>query len=363
MKWSDFFVTKKEMVEPTCEKLHQWKQAGVGVKKIRCDNAGENVSLENRCKSAAWKLDVEFEYTARDTPQQNSMVEVGFATLGNRGRAMMIAANVPEKMVYKLFREAFTCATMIDWLSVVEIKGRVATRIEHWGGELPKFTAALRTWGEAGVVKVKTKTSPKMVNRGTTCMFVGYAVNHSDGVYRIWNSDTNRILISRDVVWLKRMFYQKDDVLPELSVTVDEVADNGAVSDNEAGESVKTVTFVDENKVDDAEEESDDDIEGEALEDKNSGWENFYQTRSGRVVKPVRRSGDARYEDIAAMALTQAEFGYQANLRDIAMLEFASQDYALDFEIAAVGAGLGGGFQNTRELKPMKYDEGSMIRP
>ena len=33
-----------------------------------CDNAGENKKLEKRCGSADWKLDVKFEYTARDTP-------------------------------------------------------------------------------------------------------------------------------------------------------------------------------------------------------------------------------------------------------------------------------------------------------
>ena len=37
----------------------------------------------------------EFELTARDTPQQNSLAEVGFATLANRGRAMMHRANLP----------------------------------------------------------------------------------------------------------------------------------------------------------------------------------------------------------------------------------------------------------------------------
>ena len=68
-----------------------------------------------------------------------------------------------------------------------------------------------------------------------------------------------------------------------------------------------------------------------------------YVTRYGRETRPVER-----YGDLAAMALTQAEFGYQANLREIAMIEF---------ELAGVGAGLGGGLKNTRQLKPMKYDK------
>eukprot|EP00957_Ditylum_brightwellii_P149106 11353963-Ditylum_brightwellii.AAC.1 len=93
---------------------------------------------------------------------------------------MMIAANVPEEQKYKLFGEAFTCATMLDWLVVRIIQGKQKTRVEHWNGVLPNWARALRTWGEAGVVKTKTKTTPKLKQRGVTCMLVGYAVNHSD---------------------------------------------------------------------------------------------------------------------------------------------------------------------------------------
>eukprot|EP00957_Ditylum_brightwellii_P155085 11805453-Ditylum_brightwellii.AAC.1 len=39
------------------------------------------------------------------------------------------------------------------------------------------------------------------------------------------------------------------------------------------------------------------------------------------------------------------------------MLEFALGDLQTDHEIGAIGAGLGGGFENTRQLKPMKYNE------
>ena len=82
MKWSDFFETKDDMVEPTCEKWGKWKQHGKAVKFVRMDNAGENKLLEKRCDSATWKLGIVFEYTARDTPQQNHLVEIGIATIG-----------------------------------------------------------------------------------------------------------------------------------------------------------------------------------------------------------------------------------------------------------------------------------------
>ena len=42
MKWSDFFKTKDGMVEPTCVKFNKWKQAGIPVKIVRCDNGARS---------------------------------------------------------------------------------------------------------------------------------------------------------------------------------------------------------------------------------------------------------------------------------------------------------------------------------
>ena len=43
LKFSDFYQTKNGMVEPTCEKFHKWKEAGMPVKIVRMDGAGENM--------------------------------------------------------------------------------------------------------------------------------------------------------------------------------------------------------------------------------------------------------------------------------------------------------------------------------
>ena len=72
------------MIEHTCELMHRWGQAGMVIKKLRMDNASENIALEKRLKSESWKNPVEVEYTARDTPQQNSMAEVAFYALANK---------------------------------------------------------------------------------------------------------------------------------------------------------------------------------------------------------------------------------------------------------------------------------------
>ena len=99
-----------------------------------------------------------------------------------------------------------TCATMLNWLQVIEIDGIIKTRYEHWHpkSSLPRFANSLRTWGESGIVKVKKKGESKLQPMGIPCMFVGYSMKD---VWRMWNPTTNRIITSRDVKWQNRMFY------------------------------------------------------------------------------------------------------------------------------------------------------------
>ena len=65
------------IMEPTCELFKKWSQDEKPVGAVRLDNAGENVKLQQRANSADWQLDINFEFTPRNTPQQNHLVEVG----------------------------------------------------------------------------------------------------------------------------------------------------------------------------------------------------------------------------------------------------------------------------------------------
>jgi hypothetical protein len=104
------------MVEPTAVIFNQMEQQGRDVRYLRMDNAGENIDLSKRIKSSDWKLPITVELTARDTPQQNSSVEVGFATLGGRARAMMSHANIPKHLKHLLLPDAVLTATLLDIL-------------------------------------------------------------------------------------------------------------------------------------------------------------------------------------------------------------------------------------------------------
>ena len=92
-------------------------------------------------------------------------------------------------------------------------------------GQNPRWAKHLKLFGEAGTVKISTSTSPKLADRGAQCMMVGYAESHDGDVYRKWNPITRRVHITRDIIWMKAMLFQKkvdevDGALPPEVETV-----------------------------------------------------------------------------------------------------------------------------------------------
>jgi hypothetical protein len=138
-----------ECVNQTCELVKKLKDMEIEVKILRMDNAGENRLLQQRCESKDWQCAIKYEYTSRDTPQYNHMDELGFATLANKGRTLMVRANIPMSKIYLLFREAFKTATYLDYIVVTTVGTKKATRHEHFYGTNPKWMKFIRTWGRA----------------------------------------------------------------------------------------------------------------------------------------------------------------------------------------------------------------------
>ena len=125
---SEFFRTKNRMVQPTCTLWSLWSgQYGITVKRVRVDNAGENKSLEKAANGDSWKLNIDFGYTARATPQQNSLVERRLATSTNRDNTLMAAANLNDFYRYKIGYNTFETADKLDGLTIIELDGVKAT--------------------------------------------------------------------------------------------------------------------------------------------------------------------------------------------------------------------------------------------
>ena len=140
-----------------------------------------------------------FEFTVPGTPQQNSVVERKIPTLVGRARAMLIQAAINSKEKGEFWCVVISTATHLDNIMV-----RPDTPHTLFYNKDAKFMKHLRSYGEMAVVAIHEgkKMRSKLDNRGKTCMFVGYADDHSGDVYRFLNIKNKRIIMSRDARWL-----------------------------------------------------------------------------------------------------------------------------------------------------------------
>ncbi len=200
MKWSFFLKSKDAQVPLLVGFIKNLQEQGKKVKYIRCDNAGENISLQQSLDNEG--MNIKFEFTARETPQQNGKVERAFATLYGRMRAMMTAIEWDDGMKHKFWMEAAATATKLD--TIMNEKGEKSP-YQQFYNESPLFEKHLRTFGEVGIMTLKPGSTikSKLGDRGIKCLFLGYAANHAGNVYRVLNHETKMVMISRDVKWLK----------------------------------------------------------------------------------------------------------------------------------------------------------------
>ena len=336
-KWLDFTATKKAMPDQMCRWMNIMKANGKPIQIIRMDPGGENLALEKLVTVAEWKelQPVKFEVTSRETPQHNPYAELAFPYLGGIARAMMSAANVPEDVRGKVVLEALTCACMLDGLVVVKANEKIQSRDEHVHGKQPKWIEDMHRWGEAGVVK--EGKNGKAGDRGTEMMFVGYSMNRESDSKRMWDPATNRVVVTRDIIWMKQMLYRK---------AKEHVMDNDMEPTGETtGESEPSEAIDEESS---SEEEDDDTIvEPEAGETVSDAA--VSTTRSGRITRVPDR--------LIETMTTGIEWHYLQSMQELEGAEIAAM------ELILVGAGTGGGFENTKELKVMNYKQAMLEDP
>lgn len=244
------------------------------------------------------------------------------------------------------------------------------SKIEFYGLPLPRFAKHLRIWGEAGTVKLPK--DGKVKERGVTCVFIGYASNHEGDCYRMWNPVTGMVMLSRDVVFLQRMFFEQLNsdatkqqpvvyipgkattaILQEEAIVTDKVHVidvTPPTTSQEGGEDLSSA-----GKVVHFEETNDTDDNGETKEETpsvvNDGFTQV-TTRSGRCI-----ALPSRFREVSAVASMQNYFECLENYDDDEMELVTEVSNAMVDKISGVGASLGGGFANTSELRVMKYEE------
>jgi hypothetical protein len=72
---------------------------------------------------------------------------------------------------------------------------------------LPLWTKNLCTYGEAGTVK--ESRCGKVLDRGVTMMFIGYNQENPENCFRMFNPESGRVTLTRDIIWLGWMYYPR----------------------------------------------------------------------------------------------------------------------------------------------------------
>ena len=79
--WSIFLKNKSNLPEAMMNWLNNFqREHKINVQHFRCDNSGENKKFQELVKTKT-KMNIVFEFTAPNTPQQNGKVERKFANL------------------------------------------------------------------------------------------------------------------------------------------------------------------------------------------------------------------------------------------------------------------------------------------
>ena len=170
--WSQFIKAKSDQYEPLQKLLKGiMKKYGRYPALIKGDNSGENMKFKQICENES--LDIKFDLTSPNTPQQNGHVERKIAVILSKVRAILNQGGFPEGLRNKLWAEACNHATDLENLLVSE-KKPVSSQVQLHGKEIPGW----RKWPTFGTVGIIHKYNnkqirPKLGNRGMSCIFVG----------------------------------------------------------------------------------------------------------------------------------------------------------------------------------------------
>ena len=210
---------------------------GIDIKYVRLDNSGENKGLQDECEKQ--NLGIIFEFTAPDTPQQNSMVERKIPTLVGRSRAMMLTAGFSQQDKRKFWCEVISTATKLD--NIMVRKERTKPPFTLFYNDEAKSTEFQRSFGEIAVIAISDgkRIWSKLDTRARTGNFFGYADNHAGNVYRFINIQT-KIILSRDIQWLNSFWKEykkrKDDSKKLVDVFYSHDEDDQTQDESEADE-------------------------------------------------------------------------------------------------------------------------------
>ncbi|XP_021715949.1 uncharacterized protein LOC110683848 [Chenopodium quinoa] len=141
---------------------------------------------------------VHTQLSCPDTPQQNGVVERKHKHLLETGRALFFQSKVPARF----WGDCIMAATYIINRMPLKSVGFV-TPYERLYGSAPDLSH-LKIFGCLCYISTSKTHRNKLDPRATPCVFLGYPPNQK--AYKVLNLATNKISISRDVIFYEKYF-------------------------------------------------------------------------------------------------------------------------------------------------------------
>ena len=128
---------------------------------------------------------------------------------------MMLRAGFSQEDKKKFWCEVISTATKLD--DIMVRKDRTKPPYTLFYNDEPKYNKYLRSFGEMAVIAISDgkKMRSKLDTIGRTGIFVGYADDHAENVYRFIYIQMMKIILSKDIQWLNSFWNEykkrKDD--------------------------------------------------------------------------------------------------------------------------------------------------------
>ena len=160
----------------------------------------------------------------------------------------------------------------------------------------------------------------------------------------MWDSCTTRVVVSRDVIWLKRMFFKNDATGVIDLDTIEVIEDDSGLESGAGLGPIDGNDVVSKGPANNQPFQSGGGVRWSTPLVNMPG--DVRTTRSGRIIKTPDR-------------LTYApavELRYLGEMAELDKVELANMYMSLrSMELALIGAGVGGGIKHTSELKVLNY--------
>jgi hypothetical protein len=244
---------------------------------------------------------IKFKFTARETPQQNGMVERAFATLYGRVQAMFANAGLEKIKRETLWAECAATATKLDHILVKQ--GNVKSPYDFFYEKANKIEKHLRVFGEMGIVTRSntTKFKSKIADCGIPCVFMGYAKDHAPNMYCMLKLDTNAITIMRDIVWINKLYGEYMGISNKIKYNIQEDEYDATsvinlIKNNEKNETITTLNNDERNK----------------KTPKTLGWQKNLQT----FYNPLGREDKEEMGELAFISMMEGSIQELTNFTD-----------------------------------------------